>query len=103
MAVGVLLARARVGRTHRARERAVRRAVERVAEQLGNTATVCRKSYVHPAIVSAYDKGALVRLLPRNTPRMRRARVALLPEERAVLRLFQGRRGRRPNPKARTL
>jgi DNA topoisomerase I len=102
MAVGVLLAGVNVGRTHRAREHAVRRAVERVAEQLGNTAAVCRKSYVHPAIVSAYDKGALVRLLPKNVPRMRRARVALLREERAVLGLFGGRRRRRQNSKARS-
>jgi DNA topoisomerase I len=95
LAVGVLLAGTHVGRTHRAREHAVRRAIERVAEQLGNTAAVCRKSYVHPAIVSAYTKGALVRLLPKNTPRARPAALALLPEERAVLGLFEGRPRRR--------
>ncbi|HET9476806.1 MAG TPA: DNA topoisomerase IB [Dehalococcoidia bacterium] len=34
-------------------------AVRAVAEQLGNTPTVCRKCYVHPAIIDAYSDGTL--------------------------------------------
>ena len=32
-------------------------AVKEVASELGNTAAVCRKCYVHPAIVEAYLEG----------------------------------------------
>jgi DNA topoisomerase-1 len=32
-------------------------AVKQVAGQLGNTTTVCRKYYIHPAVLSAYDEG----------------------------------------------
>jgi DNA topoisomerase-1 len=37
----------------------VTRAIEQVAEQLGNTPAVCRKSYVHPAVIEAFQAGAL--------------------------------------------
>ena len=30
-----------------------------VASQLGHTVTVCRKSYVHSAVIEAYERGAL--------------------------------------------
>ena len=32
-------------------------AVKKVAAALGNTAAVCRKSYIHPAIAEAYLSG----------------------------------------------
>ena len=35
-------------------ERTLREAIGRVAAALGNTPAVCRKSYIHPAIVTAY-------------------------------------------------
>src|SRR5207237_3555462 len=35
-------------------------AVERVAQLLGNTRAVCRRCYVHPAIVDSYLDGTLV-------------------------------------------
>ena len=38
-------------------------AVQKVAERLGNTAAVCRKCYVHPAVFETYVQGALS--LPR--------------------------------------
>jgi DNA topoisomerase-1 len=36
------------------------RAIERVAERLGNTLTVCRKCYVHPEVINAYLDGSLL-------------------------------------------
>jgi DNA topoisomerase-1 len=36
------------------------KAVEAVAERLGNTRAVCRKSYIHPAIFDAYLAGARI-------------------------------------------
>ncbi|HLA54951.1 MAG TPA: hypothetical protein VK623_02530 [Flavobacterium sp.] len=33
--------------------------IDAVAEKLGNTRTVCRKYYVHPTVIAAYEKGAI--------------------------------------------
>jgi DNA topoisomerase-1 len=43
------------------------RAVERVAKHLGNTAAVCRKCYIHPAIFEGYLDGTLLRTLAVRT------------------------------------
>jgi DNA topoisomerase I len=37
----------------------VRRAIEGVAARLGNTATICRKCYIHPHVVLCYLEGCL--------------------------------------------
>jgi DNA topoisomerase I len=69
-----------------AEKRTISAAVERVAEALGNTPAVCRRSYVDPAVFDRYREGSTLDLpLPRNgeiTPR-NRARL-----ERAVLELL---------------
>ena len=38
----------------------VRAAIERVAERLGNTPTICRKCYIHPEILDCYLAGDLL-------------------------------------------
>ena len=48
--------------TKRDAERNVLRAIDRTAERLGNTRAVCRKYYIHPALIEAYVEGAV---LPR--------------------------------------
>jgi DNA topoisomerase-1 len=35
----------------------VTRAIACVADRLGNTKAVCRKAYIHPAVVAAYMDG----------------------------------------------
>ena len=45
--------------SERERKRRVNTAVRSASELLGNTATICRKSYIHPAVISAYTKGDL--------------------------------------------
>ena len=35
------------------------RAITRVADELGNTPAVCKKGYIHPAVIAAYLAGAL--------------------------------------------
>lgn len=40
-------------------KRNIARAIELVAAQLGNTVAVCRKCYVHPAVLDAYLAGTL--------------------------------------------
>jgi DNA topoisomerase I len=42
-----------------AAKRAVSTVMKAVAKQLGNTPAICRKSYVHPAVVRAFREGAL--------------------------------------------
>jgi DNA topoisomerase I len=43
-----------------AAEDAIRKAVKNVSQHLRNTATVCRKYYIHPVIVKSYEKDELV-------------------------------------------
>lgn len=56
------------GTSQRARKAQLREALAEVAEELTNTPTVCRKSYVHAAVVTAFEEGKLARLrkLPRS-------------------------------------
>ena len=35
-------------------------AVTQVAERLGNTVAVCRKCYIHPAVLQGYADGSLL-------------------------------------------
>jgi DNA topoisomerase-1 len=64
--------------------RNVLRAVEDVARHLGNTPTICRQSYVHPAVIDAYLGGHRLPT-PKLTPRA----AGLRPEEAAVLALLR--------------
>ncbi|MBX3061931.1 MAG: DNA topoisomerase IB [Anaerolineae bacterium] len=47
-------------------KREISKAVRIVAENLGNTVTVCRKYYIHPAILDAYSEGKLTDLVLGN-------------------------------------
>ncbi len=75
----------------------VRRAIEAVADKLGNTPTICRKCYIHPEIVACYMEGAL----PVVTVAGSTSSVTLPAEEAAVLRLLKRRLApqRRPRRK----
>lgn len=44
-----------------ARKRAVSRAVKETAHYLGNTAAVCRSSYIDPRVIDAYNDGFTIR------------------------------------------
>ncbi|MFZ1427733.1 MAG: hypothetical protein WAS21_13275 [Geminicoccaceae bacterium] len=75
-----------------AAKRNVTRAIERVASRLGNTPAICRKCYVHPAIVGAYLDGSLVRSLQREIEvELCEELAGLESEEVAVLVLLQQR------------
>src|SRR5262249_877943 len=67
------------------------RAIESVAERLGNTHAICRKSYVHPEIVNSYLEGTLVEMLKRRAEEQLKAVGKLPPEEAAVVGLLQQR------------
>jgi DNA topoisomerase I len=55
------LARMAPAASERGRRRQVREAVTAISEQLANTPTICRKSYVHDAVVTAFENGRLKR------------------------------------------
>jgi len=75
--------------------RSLRHAIEKVAKRLGNTATICRKCYVHPQIVSAYLDGELVANVQREIgSELRRSLRGLTAEEGAVLAFLQRRLAR---------
>jgi DNA topoisomerase I len=71
------------------------RAIERVAERLGNTPSVCRKCYVHPVILDAYLDGSMIDALRRRARQEMEASLGNLhPEEAAVMALLQNRLAR---------
>jgi DNA topoisomerase-1 len=75
-------------------------AIESVAKQLGNTRAVCRKCYIHPAILDTYMEGALVKSLNQKLEEKLRKRLkSLKPEEVAVMTLLHGRLSRQRRAK----
>jgi DNA topoisomerase-1 len=67
-------------------------AIESVAKKLGNTPTICRKCYVHPAVIESYLDGTMLNALRRRAREELQHDVhALRPEEAAVLALLQQR------------
>jgi DNA topoisomerase I len=70
-------------------KRNIVKAVKKVAEQLGNTPTVCRGSYIHPKIIESYEKGiTLEDFTPRKIRRVKRIGSEYEPEEKALMKLF---------------
>ena len=70
----------------------VRAAIERVASRLGNTATICRKCYVHPEVVECYMSGDLLLEVKQEVDaELRQNLPHLQPEEAAVLALLERR------------
>jgi DNA topoisomerase-1 len=70
-----------------AAKRVISQAVASVAERLGNTKAVCRKAYIHPAVIAAFLEESLKGVLhPKRKP----ANKHRLPaHEAAVLRLLE--------------
>jgi DNA topoisomerase-1 len=77
-------------KSEREAKKNVVRAVEVVAKELGNTKAVCRKCYIHPAILDAYMDGSLVQTLKQRTRQMR-ASGKLTGEQAGVLGFLEGR------------
>ncbi len=65
-------------------------AIKKVAEQLGNTPTVCRGSYIHPAVLKSYEAGVtLEEFIPRKKRAIKSIHGDYEPEETALMKLFQ--------------
>jgi len=77
-------------------EKNIIRAIDAVAERLGNTRAVCRKYYVHPVVLQAYAAGvtapppAAAPPKPAGQARVGRVTAALRRDEIVVLQFLQG-------------
>jgi len=96
--------------SRREADRNVLRALDEVSQRLGNTRTVCRKYYVHPALLEAYYEGRTIPASDANGGRRLRTPrgAALRREETAVLQFLQdsldrARRAEDSAPEARAL
>jgi DNA topoisomerase I len=78
-----------------AAKRNLTRGIEQVAGRLGNTVAVCRKSYIHPAILDAYLDGSLLAFLKGEVEAVLREELeGLSGEEAAVLAFLRQRLSR---------
>jgi DNA topoisomerase-1 len=72
--------------TETAAKRNVLRAIEAVSKMLGNTPAICRKCYIHPAILDGYLDGSLREALKRRADaELSNPAVGLKAEEVAVM------------------
>jgi DNA topoisomerase-1 len=70
----------------------IKDAVSAVAKILGNTPTVCRKCYVHPAVLETYLDGAMIEGLKQKTEETLERKLGdLRSEEAAVMTFLQAR------------
>ncbi|HEY7153053.1 MAG TPA: DNA topoisomerase IB [Gemmataceae bacterium] len=77
-------------------------AIEAVSKRLGNTKSVCRKCYVHPAVINAYLDGSLLKTLRQRVEHEIADSLAELPpEEAAVLAFLQARLKQEMGPRSR--
>ncbi len=68
------------------------RAVEAVAGVLGNTTAVCRKSYIHPAVIDSYMDGSMHQAVGKRAGNPARKKSSgFRPDEAAALALLQHR------------
>jgi DNA topoisomerase-1 len=70
----------------------IKDAISAVAKILGNTPTVCRKCYVHPAVLETYLDGAMIEGLKQKTEEAIEGKLGdLRSEEAAVMSFLQAR------------
>jgi DNA topoisomerase-1 len=80
--------------TEAKRKKAVVQAVEKVAKHLGNTPAVCRRCYIHPAVLDGYLDGTLLRALSDQAGEYLRENLdGMSPEEAAVTAFLRLRLG----------
>ena len=80
-------------------KRNIVRAIESVATRLGNTRAVCRKCYIHPAILEAYVDRSMLKTVDQRARRARRSG-ELTEAEAAALAVLQRRLARLPRARA---
>jgi len=80
------LARAESPHSKRVATRQIANAVKAVAQRLGNTMAVCKKCYIHPAVLEAYAAGFVIRTRPSLLSRANEQKLST--EEKAVVDLI---------------
>ena len=70
------------------RRTAILRAVEKVARHLGNTPAICRRCYIHPAILDGYLDGSLLAALAAKTANYLKENVEGMSAEEAAVTAF---------------
>jgi DNA topoisomerase-1 len=71
------------------RKRKIKRAIEATAQQLGNTAAVCRSSYICPRLLDEYMHGKPFEMLRKHAQGKPVVRVGLSMEEKALLKFLR--------------
>ena len=66
-------------------------AIQQVAARLGNTPSVCRKCYVHPAVLECYLSGEMIKTIEQRVEEEEADTAALRQEEMALLGLLRER------------
>jgi DNA topoisomerase I len=72
-------------------KRNIVQAIKSVAEKLGNTPAVCRKCYVHPAVLECYSAGELLKILESIGKKASKSPHALRQEEVELMFLLDSR------------
>ena len=62
--------------------------LDKVAKQLGNTRTVCRKYYVHPVLLEIYEDGSLEKWLNKSAAEKNGSTNELEAEELLLLNIL---------------
>ncbi|GAC1517436.1 MAG: DNA topoisomerase IB [Gemmatimonadaceae bacterium] len=86
--------------TKRDAERNVLRAIDRTAASLGNTRSVCRKYYIHPALIEAYLEGSVLGPEEDTPPRERSETTATLRKHEMEVLAFLRARVAEPSAEA---
>lgn len=64
-------------------------ALDMVAAKLGNTRTVCKKYYVHPALISLYENKGLAKYQEELKTLKATDQPGFLPEEKIILKILE--------------
>ena len=88
-----LLAETPLPETKSGAARAMNEVIDQVARKLGNTRAVCRRCYVHPAVISAWSDGFLKEGLMEVARRYRRTPAGLDRDEAVTLRWLEQQQG----------
>lgn len=86
-----LLASTELPQTKAAKQRVLNAAIDRVAERLGNTRSVCRNCYIHPDVIVSWLEGTLADEMRAARKSFRKLPDGLDEEEMIVLRWLSSR------------
>ena len=75
--------------TETATKKKIVEVIDMVAHRLGNTRTVCKKYYVHPAILQAYESRSLERYFRKLNEIEKSDASTLSPEEQIVMNILE--------------